>query len=66
MYLELAGDVIHAAVDERKVLWPAPMREHPRPAINAQQLDEISGLLETAERPVILAGSGVIWSGAAP
>ena len=62
VYLELAGDVIHAAVDERKVLWPAPMREHPRPAINAQQLAEIRGMLEAAQRPVILAGSGVIWS----
>jgi acetolactate synthase-1/2/3 large subunit len=62
VYLDLAGDVIHAAVDERRVLWPAPMREHPRPAINTRQLAEIKGMLETAQRPVILAGSGVIWS----
>ena len=65
VYLELAGDVMHATADERKTFWPAPMREPPRPAANAQQLAEIDALLATAQRPVVLAGSGVIWSGAA-
>ncbi len=65
VYLDLAGDVIHAAVDERKVLWPAPRREQPRPAMNDEQLDTLQQMFSAAERPVILAGSGVIWSGAA-
>jgi thiamine pyrophosphate-dependent acetolactate synthase large subunit-like protein len=66
VYLDLAGDCIHAAVDERKTFFPAPMGAPPRPAINEAQLGVIRGLLAAAERPVILAGSGVIWSGAAP
>jgi thiamine pyrophosphate-dependent acetolactate synthase large subunit-like protein len=65
VYLDLPGDVLFASIDEADVVWPAPLGERPRPAADPTQIAAAVALLEGAERPVIISGSGVLWSGAA-
>lgn len=43
---------------------PAPHRAHPMLSVEEQELAQAIELIRTAERPVILAGHGVIQSGA--
>ncbi len=63
-YLDLPGDVLFAAVEEADVVWPEPLAERPRPTADPAQVARAIALLETAERPVVISGSGVLWSGA--
>jgi acetolactate synthase I/II/III large subunit len=37
----------------------------PAPAVPAEAIDEAAGILAEAKRPIILAGGGALWSGAA-
>jgi len=66
VYLDLPADVLYEEVEAESVRWPdlsrtlARSRPHADPALIAQTLE----WLETAERPVVLSGSGVLWSGA--
>lgn len=64
VYLDLPGDVLFAAIDEADVIWPAPLAERPRPAADPAQIAEAIALLEAAERPVVISGSGILWSDA--
>jgi acetolactate synthase-1/2/3 large subunit len=66
VYLDLPTDVLMASIDESTVVWPrhtAPDRT--RPLADAAKIDAAVQLLAQARKPVILSGSGVIWSGAA-
>ncbi|MEP9378506.1 thiamine pyrophosphate-binding protein [Aquabacter sp. CN5-332] len=65
VYLDLPGDVLYAEVDEAAVEWPRPLEIRP-PAASAAAVEECIALLKAAKRPVILSGSGILWSGAAP
>jgi thiamine pyrophosphate-dependent acetolactate synthase large subunit-like protein len=66
VYLDLPGDVLYREVDEDAVRYPeaAEVLTRHRPAGDPLQVDAAIGLLEEAERPIIIAGSGVLWSGA--
>ncbi len=64
VYLDLPGDVLYAQVDEDKVYWPKLANERlemrataPDSAI-ARTIEELS----KAKRPIILSGSGILWS----
>src|SRR5699024_4873018 len=64
VYLDLPGDVLYREVDEDKVHWPKLANERlevrataPAAAI-AKTIDELS----KAKRPIILSGSGILWS----
>lgn len=66
VYLDLPGDVLYRKVPAAEVRWPAfdapaPAKPHPSPA----EIERVRDLLRQAERPVILSGSGILWSGAA-
>jgi thiamine pyrophosphate-dependent acetolactate synthase large subunit-like protein len=65
VYLDLPGDVLFAAVEETDVIWPDSLGERPRPAADAAQVAEAVAMIEAAERPVVISGSGILWSGAA-
>ncbi len=65
VYLELPMDVLFAKVDEAQVRWPERYRSTARPTAEPALLEEAAALLAEAERPVVLAGSGCLWSGAA-
>jgi thiamine pyrophosphate-dependent acetolactate synthase large subunit-like protein len=64
VYLDLPGDVLYQMVDEDKIDWSMsgrPMLTARQPAPDAQ-IAELVAALNKAERPVLLSGSGVIWS----
>ena len=64
VYLDCPGDVLYQTVEESSVDWSvsgrAPTRARPQgdPSKVAQLLD----VLANAERPVIVSGSGILWS----
>jgi len=64
-YLDLPGDVLYAQVEEDDVQWPEPAKAHHRIPGDPGLVQEAMKLLANAERPVILSGTGVIWSQAA-
>ncbi|WP_173930984.1 thiamine pyrophosphate-binding protein [Chelativorans sp. Marseille-P2723] len=61
VYLDLPGDVLYADVDEASVRWP---RKQPqaKPAADPAEIARVVELLGKAERPLLLTGSGIIWS----
>jgi len=64
-YLEIPIDVIHSTADVERVRFPEPLeRDALRVAPNPDQITRAARLVAQAERPVIVAGSGVRWSGA--
>jgi acetolactate synthase-1/2/3 large subunit len=67
VYLDLPGDVLYQKVEESEVLWPARPNgaTRPRPLGDSALVERTIGLLETAERPIVVSGSGVLWSDAA-
>jgi thiamine pyrophosphate-dependent acetolactate synthase large subunit-like protein len=66
VYLDLPGDVLHHEVDEADVKWPKQSDEnvYAKPAAPPQALDRALEMLQAARKPVLLTGSGVLWSGA--
>jgi thiamine pyrophosphate-dependent acetolactate synthase large subunit-like protein len=63
-YLDFPGDILYAKIPEEEVRW----EYGGRPLLNARPLGEprqVNALVEaltTARQPIILSGSGVIWS----
>ncbi len=64
VYLDLPGDVLYQMVDEEKVDWALSGRSilGSRPPADEGQIEALVQALKKAERPVILSGSGIIWS----
>src|SRR5215467_15315264 len=65
VYLDMPGDVLYRDVDSSDVRWVEPDLTRQRPLGDAQLVDRAIALLEKAERPVLIAGSGILWSAAA-
>ena len=64
IYLDLPGDVLYQEVDPAKLEWPEPWdpaKRH-RPAANAADIRAIVELLAGAKQPVLVSGSGILWS----
>lgn len=62
VYLDLPGDVLYADVDEDKVFRPAPQPETLRPSADPASLAKLVKMLREAKQPVLVTGSGIIWS----
>jgi thiamine pyrophosphate-dependent acetolactate synthase large subunit-like protein len=64
-YLDLPGDVLYRDIDEAAVVWPAEhgLGQAAPPASQADVAAMIE-LLAQAERPLVISGSGAIWSNA--
>ncbi len=62
VYLDLPGDILGEKVEEDKLAYPAAWRPAPRTLGEPGAVREAIALLARAERPVIIAGSGVWWS----
>lgn len=64
VFLDLPGDLLYQQVDEDKVYWPAApsKRVQSRPAASADAIAEVLARLRSARRPIVLSGSGVLWS----
>jgi thiamine pyrophosphate-dependent acetolactate synthase large subunit-like protein len=64
VFLDLPGDVLGEVVEESSVPMPAHWRPAPRAHGDPATITEAIALLSRAERPLIIAGSGVWWSDA--
>lgn len=62
VYLDLPSDVLAHKVDEEKVYWPEHYRVESRPAGDPALVKQAIELLAQAEKPLIVTGSGILWS----
>ncbi len=64
VYLDLPGDVLYDEIDEARVDWPEPWdpAKRSRPAGDPAQIARAIDLLADAKAPVLLTGSGILWS----
>lgn len=62
VYLDVPGNVIYGELDERTVQYPERFGDIPRPLANPADVRRAIDVLAAAERPIVIAGSGVLWS----
>ncbi len=63
-YLDFPGDILYAKIPEEQVDWSMSGRPilNARPLGDPEQVDALILALSRAKKPVIISGSGVIWS----
>jgi len=64
VYIDLPADVLYNVVDETKVAFPRHPHSVPRVAADPALIKQAIALIKQAQRPVILTGTGIFWSGA--
>jgi acetolactate synthase-1/2/3 large subunit len=64
VYLDLPGDILYTQVELDEVPFPRNLPRQPRPAGDSELIAEAMALLTRAKRPLILTGSGILWSDA--
>jgi len=64
IYLDLPGDILMTKLDADRLFWPDHYRVESRPAGDPALVRRAVELLQGAERPLLVTGSGVLWSGA--
>jgi thiamine pyrophosphate-dependent acetolactate synthase large subunit-like protein len=63
VYLDLPGDILSGKVEEEKIHWVnGNYRTEARPAGDPKLVSQAIELLSNARKPLILTGSGVLWS----
>ncbi|HEX7927517.1 MAG TPA: thiamine pyrophosphate-binding protein [bacterium] len=64
VYLDFPGDILYTKIPEEQVDWSLSGRPllGARPAGDAARIEELIEALLKAKQPLILTGSGVIWS----
>lgn len=65
-YLDIGGNVLYQQIEESEVFFPNPaltLARH-RPAGNWEAIRDAVALLAKAQKPIIVSGSGVLWSDA--
>jgi thiamine pyrophosphate-dependent acetolactate synthase large subunit-like protein len=68
VYLDFPGDILYQKIDESEVDWSfagRPLLEA-RPLGNPEQVAKLVDALASAKQPILVSGSGVIWSRAWP
>ena len=64
VYVDLPGDVLYRVVEEEEVMFPKRPHQVPRVAGDPALVKEAVALLKAAERPLVITGTGIMWSGA--
>jgi thiamine pyrophosphate-dependent acetolactate synthase large subunit-like protein len=64
VYLDFPADILYNKIPESEVDWSLSGRAllNPRPMGEPARVDELIDALSKAKQPIILTGSGVIWS----
>ncbi len=62
VYLDLPGDILAGKVEEDKIHWVENYRVETRPAGDPAMVRKAIDLLADARKPLVVTGSGVIWS----
>jgi thiamine pyrophosphate-dependent acetolactate synthase large subunit-like protein len=68
VYLDFPGDLLHESIDDSEINWDKsgkPLLQH-RPPADPAKVGELAEAIKNAKKPLILSGSGVIWSRASP
>ena len=66
VYVDCGADVLYEMVEEEKAIKPARAAKRSRPHADPGIVKEAIEVLVKAERPIIVAGGGAFFSGAAP
>jgi thiamine pyrophosphate-dependent acetolactate synthase large subunit-like protein len=63
-YLDFPGDILYAKMDESEIDWSMSGRKilDSRPLGNPERVQQLVDALAKAKKPVVISGSGVIWS----
>ncbi len=64
VFVEIPSDVLETSVAQDSVPFPFAYRTTSKPEGDAPQVQQAVELLLDSERPLVIAGSGVWWSGA--
>jgi thiamine pyrophosphate-dependent acetolactate synthase large subunit-like protein len=64
VYLDMPGDILYKDVPNEEIRWVEPAAAPHRPAGDPQDVDQALRVLASAERPVVVTGSGILWSDA--
>jgi thiamine pyrophosphate-dependent acetolactate synthase large subunit-like protein len=64
VYLDFPGDILYAKVPEEQVDWSLSGRPilNARPQGDPREIEQLVQALAKARQPIVLSGSGVIWS----
>lgn len=62
VYLDLPGDILHEEIDTSTAVHRKPFNVVPPPLGNEKAIHEAIQYLNKAERPIIITGSGLLWS----
>ena len=67
VYLDLPGDILYQKIDEAEIDWTISGRAlaRARPHADPAKIEQLIAALGKAKRPVIVTGSGILWSDAA-
>ena len=66
VYIDCGGDVLYEELEEESAIKPTRVAVRSRPAAEPGAVKEAIDILADAERPIIFAGGGAFFSGAAP
>jgi acetolactate synthase-1/2/3 large subunit len=64
VYVDLPGDVLYKRVEESEVMFFKKPHAAPRVTGDPAQVTRAIAMLKSAQRPLIVTGTGVFWSGA--
>ncbi|NND48696.1 MAG: thiamine pyrophosphate-binding protein, partial [Rhizobiales bacterium] len=64
VYLDFPGDLMHQSIDEDDIDWSKSGKPilSQRPLADPDRIAELAAAIASAEKPIILSGSGVVWS----
>jgi thiamine pyrophosphate-dependent acetolactate synthase large subunit-like protein len=64
VYLDFPGDLLHESIDESKIDWSKSGKPfmNQRPLADWASVDALVDALGKAKQPIVISGSGVIWS----
>ncbi|MBJ18498.1 MAG: hypothetical protein CL933_03650 [Deltaproteobacteria bacterium] len=62
VYVDLPADMLYQEIDPKRCFKSYPGVEPARPSASTSDLEKAIEILSGAERPLVVAGSGVIWS----
>ncbi|MEM7405664.1 MAG: thiamine pyrophosphate-binding protein [Pseudomonadota bacterium] len=64
VYIDMPGDVLYHDIPDSEIEWPEPwdVEKRSRPAADPNTVQALVTMLKAASQPVIISGSGVLWS----
>ena len=64
VYLDMPGNMLYEKVDESHVVSRPSLKDMVLPSPDSRSIEQAVELLMTAKKPILLTGTGVLWSGA--